>query len=211
MRAYYADHSAAVAGEVLGIDLQAARDQLCAFESSGYLRQVDRKITADYERWITTVRGNALAQASFGKPISRATAVRHLTEVIQRARKYNADPGRLLTVAEITVFGSYLDPDADRLGDLDLAVTTVRRETNGDRFVDQVLAYARASDRNFGTFLEELYWPNRELRMILKNRSPAISITNEDVQKLTDRFEVVYAVAEDPSAIPPPPDAMVER
>jgi predicted nucleotidyltransferase len=62
-------------------------------------------------------------------------------------------------VAEITVFGSYLDPDADRLGDLDIAVIAVRRETNGDRFVDQVLAYARASGRNFGTFLEELHWP----------------------------------------------------
>jgi hypothetical protein len=47
--------------------------------------------------------------------------------------------------------------------------------------------------------------------MILKNRSPAVSITNEDVRRLTDRFQVVYAVGEDPSAIPPPPDAMVER
>ena len=47
--------------------------------------------------------------------------------------------------------------------------------------------------------------------MILKNRSPAISITDEDISKITDRFEVVYAVADDPDAIPPPPDAMPER
>ncbi|HUY45581.1 MAG TPA: hypothetical protein VMV92_07625 [Streptosporangiaceae bacterium] len=47
--------------------------------------------------------------------------------------------------------------------------------------------------------------------MILKNRSPAISITNEVISKLTDRFEIVYAAGNDPDAIPPPPDAMTER
>jgi len=46
--------------------------------------------------------------------------------VIEHARAYNADPARLLTVTEILVFGSYLDPAVDPLGDLDLAVSTVR-------------------------------------------------------------------------------------
>jgi hypothetical protein len=46
--------------------------------------------------------------------------------------------------------------------------------------------------------------------MILKNRSPAISITDEDIRKLTGRFEIVYAVGSDPEAIPPPPDAIAE-
>jgi hypothetical protein len=47
--------------------------------------------------------------------------------------------------------------------------------------------------------------------MTLKKRSPAISTTNEDVSKLTDRFEIVCTVGDDPDAIPPPPDAMTER
>ena len=34
--------------------------------------------------------------------------------------------------------------------------------------------------------------------MILKNRSSAISITDEDIRKLTERIEVVYVVADDP-------------
>jgi hypothetical protein len=202
----------------LSLDHDAARDQLRVFEAAGYIRQVEKEAAVAGERWVTTVQGNALAQASFGKPISRATAARHLAQVIVRARRYNADPGHLLAVVEIAVFGSYLDPAADRLGDLDLAVTAVRRETNGDRYVDQVLACARASGRSFGTFIEELFWPARELRMILKNRSPAISITNEDISKLTDRgsgsgrrFEIVYTVGDDSGAIPPPPDAMTER
>ena len=134
-----------------------------------------------------------------------------MAQVIERAAAYNADPSYLLTVKEISVFGSYLDPNMDRLGDLDLAVTVVRRETNGERHVDRVLEYSEASGRRFGAFIEQLFWPSRELMMILKNRSPAISITKEDVSKLTDRFRIVYAVNDDPRAIQPPQDSLIER
>ena len=57
-------------------------------------------------------QGQRASDASFGKPISRATATRLLGQVIERARAYNADPARLLTVTEIVVFGGYLDPAA---------------------------------------------------------------------------------------------------
>lgn len=206
MRAYFDDRPVKVACDILGMSQDAARDQMRAFEATGYVERSGLTHVGDDDWWATTVKGNALANASFGKPISRATATRLLGQVIERARAYNADPARLLTVAEIVVFGSYLDPAVDPLGDLDLAMSTVRRDTNGQRYVDKVLEYARASGRSFSAFHDRLFWPARELRMILKNRSGAISITDEDVRKLTDRFEVVYAVGNDPDAIPPPPN-----
>lgn len=207
MRAYYGDRPIEVACDILGVSADAARDQLLAFEAAGYLERSELATAAGMEWWATTVKGNALANASFGKPISRATAARLLREVIERARAYNADPARLLTITEILVFGSYLDPAIDPLGDLDLAVSTVRRDTNGQGYVDKALDYARDSGRSFSTFTDQLFWPARELRMILKNRSPAISLTDENVRALTGRFEVVYEVAVDPGAIPPPADA----
>jgi hypothetical protein len=76
----------------------------------------------------------------------------------------------------------------------------------GQRYIDKVLEYARASGRSFCAFPDQLFWPVRELQMILKNRSPAISIT-DDIRELTERFEVVYAVGDDPEAIPPRADA----
>ena len=155
-------------------------------------------------------QGQRAGQCQLRKPVSRATATRLLAGVIERARTYNADPARLLTITEIVVFGSYLDPATDPLGDLDLAISTVRRDTNGQRYVDNVLEYARASGRSFGAFHDQLFWPARELRMILKNRSLAISITDEDIRQLTDRFEIVYAVGSDPEAIPPPQDVIAE-
>lgn len=65
-------------------------------------------------------------------------------------------------------------------------MSTVRRDTDGERYVDKVLEYARASGRNFSTFHERLFWPTRELWMILKNRSSVLSITDEDIRKLDD-------------------------
>ena len=204
MRAYFDGRPVEVARDILGVSQDAARNQMRAFEAAGYVERGGLAHAAGDDWWATTVKGNALANASFGKPISRATATRLLGQVIDRARAYNADPARLLTVTEIVVFGSYLDPAVDLLGDLDLAVSTMRRDTGGQRYVDKVLEYARASGRNFSAFHDRLFWPARELRMILKNRSSAISITNEDIRRLTERFEVVYIVADDPEAIPPP-------
>jgi len=201
MRAYFDDRPVEVACDILGVSQDAARDQMRAFEAAGYVERGGLVHAAGDDWWATTVKGNALANASFGKPISRATATRLLGQVIERARAYNADPARLLTVTEIVVFGSYLDPAAGLLGDLDLAVSTVRRDRDGQRYVDEVLKYARASGRSFSAFHDRLFWPARELRMILKNRSPAISITDEDIRKLTERIEVVYVVADDPEAI----------
>jgi hypothetical protein len=39
-------------------------------------------------------------------------------------------------------------------------------------------------------------------------RKTGTSITDEDIRELTGRFEIVYAVGDDPDVIPPPPDAV---
>jgi hypothetical protein len=136
-----------------------------------------------------------------------APARRQLEQVVARARAYNADPGRLLTVAELTVLGTGPGPGGCCGGGLLVAVAAVRREGDRDAYVRKVLAYARASGRRFGAFHELLYWPDRELRLVLKNRSPAISITDQDGSRLAGRGELVYAASEDPDAIAPAPGA----
>jgi predicted nucleotidyltransferase len=198
-----------IACDVLDASVITARKRLQAFEAAGYLTADSAESPRCGTRWVTTILGDALAHASFGRPVSRVTARRHLVRVVERARAYNADPRRLLAIAEITVFGSYLDPSASARSDLDLAVSAVCRDSNQDRYVHEVLAYARASGRRFGALHEMLYWPERELQLILKNRSPAISITDEDIALFTARAEVVYALGDDQDAIPLPPDAIM--
>lgn len=114
MRAYRDPTGAWNAAEILDVSEPDAGSALQRFCSGGYLKAEQDPMGRP--AWTTTVMGNALAQASFAKPIKRATAERHLQGVVARARAYNADPDKLLTVTRLVVFGSYLDPDQDALG-----------------------------------------------------------------------------------------------
>jgi hypothetical protein len=164
-----------------------------AFEDAGYLRV---SVVHDGETyWETTIRGNALAQASFGRPITRATAERHLAGVIDRAKRFNADESHLVGITELIVFGSYLDPEVQHLGDLDLGVSFRSRipDTTGPAGRSEILRYTEASGRHFSSLFAALSWPEREALLILRNRSAVINITTENVRNLTGRWEVVYS------------------
>jgi hypothetical protein len=145
--------------------------------------------------WEATIQGNALGQASFAKPISRATAEHLLAGVIERAQTFNADGSHVVDIVEVVVFGSYLDPDMQHLGDLDLAVVIRDRvpDFGSTGTLSAIrLGYANASGRRFSTLFERLSWPDDEALLILGNRTAAINITLEDVRTLTDRWEAAY-------------------
>ncbi|WP_433270829.1 nucleotidyltransferase domain-containing protein [Actinosynnema sp. CS-041913] len=195
------------AAEALGVDETEAHELLERFVTAGYL-EIDRR-DRDGTWWFTTVRGNALASASFAKPITRATARQNLEGLIDRVRTYNADRSKPYTVTHVTVFGSYLDKTQDRLGDLDVAIEVVRRVPH-DEFDRRREEIIRASERHFGSFLQRLVYPLRQLILYLRDRKSSISITGEDVAKLTDRRSVVYEVRLDEAAEQPHDGAIVE-
>lgn len=64
--------------------------------------------------------------------------------------------------------------------------------THPDKRTEILLAYASTSGRRFGTLVDRLFWPEQEALLALRNRSPVINITTENVRTLTDRHEVVY-------------------
>jgi hypothetical protein len=174
---------------------------LAELEAAGYMETVETDAAGDVW-WDTTIQGNALAMASFGKPISRKTADRLVSELLKRAHAYNADQGKPLFVDALRVFGSYLDPQIDPLGDVDIELTYGRRITDPKLVAD----YARASGRSFSTYVDRLLWPYTELVQHLKNRSAFINITTEDITRLTNRSETIYSIDADPDAVPPPAD-----
>ena len=93
------------------------------------------------------------------------------------------------------MFGSYLDPSVEQLGDLDLAVKLGSRlspELSGDERTKQRLRYSYGSGRRFATYTDVLFWPEDEAVRFLRNRSAAISITRQDISQFTDRWQVVY-------------------
>lgn len=180
----------------------AAERAFADLEAAGYLEKTGTDQDG-YDWWTTTIHGNALAMASFGRPISRRTADRLVSGLIERAHSYNADPGRLLFIHRLRLFGSYLDPSVDPVGDVDVELVYGRRNNDPRAAAD----YAAASGRTFSTYLEKLTWPVTELVQQLKNRSAFISITTEDVSLITDRTETIYLISEDASAVPLPDGA----
>ncbi|MFX1822324.1 hypothetical protein PV768_21350 [Pseudarthrobacter sp. CC4] len=152
--------------------------------------------------WDSTIQGNALAMAGFGKPIRRKTADRLVAGLVERAHAYNADPGKPLFIGTLRVFGSYLRPGIDPLGDVDIELPYGRRVTARQALSD----YTRATGRSFGTYFDQLMWPQTELVRHLKKRSAFVNITLEDITRFNGSFETIYCIDADTGAVPPPDD-----
>ena len=182
--------SAEYVAERLHLPLDEAVAVLGRLEQEGFLERSEQKWGGKPTPvWTTTVSGGALAQASFLKPITREKAESLLAGVVERATIYNDDPERPLWIERITLFGSLLDGDATDFGDVDLQLVHATRPSPDEHVK---LTYANSSGRSFPTFLDKLFWAEKEMRQILKNRSPYISLTDEDISRITDGSKVVY-------------------
>ena len=111
-----------------GLDPDQAAGALQQLLEAGYLEHRAGHLPNDPDEWTTTtLRGSALAMASFAKPITRARADALLPGVLERAAAYDADDNKPFEIARLRLFGSYLDTTVDRLGDIDLALETIDR------------------------------------------------------------------------------------
>lgn len=173
-----------------GVATDAALDQLFA---EGFVKRRVHAEGSNHEwaEWSTTVTGAALAMASFAPPIKRAKADQLLAGVLDRVASYNADEGKLYTITEVRVFGSYLDREVAELGDLDLDISFEPRTAEAEEPVTQ-LDYAVKSGRQFSTFLDRLFWSRNELLQVLRVRSRYINIHVDEVRQLGVNFRVVY-------------------
>lgn len=96
-------------GSWIDIDSRTGAQVARAFEDAGYLQL--HSVDGHGETWWeSTIKGGALAQASFNRPITRKTAERLLAGVIDRAKRFNADESHLTDITELVVFGSCLRP-----------------------------------------------------------------------------------------------------
>ena len=77
------------------------------------------------ERYELAVDGHALAGATARQPVTRATAQRALDGFLARVEEINANPLAEWGARKLVLFGSFLDPNIERVGDVDLAVEMV--------------------------------------------------------------------------------------
>jgi predicted nucleotidyltransferase len=163
---------------------------------------LDELVTLGYvepyeDGWRTTTAGNALAMAKATRPVSRAKAEAALATFLRRVAEVNTSDRFLCRVEEVVLFGSFLNPDFDPVGDVDVAVS-IRLKPTDANVATLSLAHARASGRRFTSFTDEMFWPEMEVRLYLKSASRVVSMTTTDDAILeTAAHKTIYCRADD--------------
>jgi hypothetical protein len=171
---------------VLQISEEKAAELLDALLALGYVGPPSS--VEDKGLFESTVKGNALTLAHASKPIQRKTADRILDEFLARVENVNEDAYFLYKVDDVRVFGSYLT-DADRLGNLDVALTLVpftEDQVAFRKLCEGRIREAYKAGRQFSNIVERLFWPRREVLLFLKNRSKALSLHESDDSVVKD-------------------------
>lgn len=176
--------------EVVGIDLSTAKllfQELC---EQGFIEPTGLHPGGNggENNWYTTIKGNALANASASKPISRQTADRLLEEFLSRVRQVN-DGDYAYRVKQVIVFGSYLS-DAELLGDVDLSLVLDDRyhdATARKAGHDARIKAAQEAGRHFKDYMAMLFWPRQEVLLFLKHRSHALSLHEESREQVLSK------------------------
>ena len=146
--------------------------------------------------------GSRFVCANLLKPLTRARADQMVAEFLQRVEAVNTNDELAYRVAEVRVFGSYLDKRKDLLGDVDLAVKLVPHGNLTEQEASQRgRDRADAAGRRFGTYLQYLMYGREEVLRALKARKPHLSIHSmEDLEDLETAFRVLFKARPSPSA-----------
>lgn len=167
----------------------------------GYLVLNKVKYGSSFQYELTeTVKGRRFGIATADPPITRQKADVLLKELIARAEVVNSDPALLYLVETIKVFGSFLS-GKPVLSDLDVAVKLTRK-AEGDEFMKknkERIRLAFENGRRFSNYTEEIYWPYREVMLMLKTKKKGLSLHDEENDEILKKTgsKLVYAFKPD--------------
>jgi len=179
-----------------GITQKLAQLRILAFETEGYFEKIidDGKKS----RWQLTMKSASLAQASAAKKVKRDTADKHYQAFFERISEINVNDAYLYQVAKVVLFGSYLTGN-NSVSDIDLFVWINRKPQFEAEFTsirEQRTKEMHSQGRHFKDYVEELAWPELDVRKYLKNGSRVISI--QPFNEGYERFEhkIVFDITE---------------
>jgi predicted nucleotidyltransferase len=109
-----------------------------------------------------------------------------LVDLLEWIERVNRGHHFLARVTRVIVFGSYLRPEVDRLGDVDVAVEMEPKEADRQRLRQlnyRRVAQAERSGHRFSTMLErEIWWRSKVFRF-LKGGSRSINLHDYQAEK----------------------------
>lgn len=153
-----------------------AKQLLAKLARLGYVER--DKSSSEPDAWSLTDAGRTLTNANALRSLPRGKATQILEKFLGRVEQVNADPYYLYRVSKVVLFGSYLS-EKEALGDIDLAIELSPKEPDKERFGQLITNRSREAAENgrrFSTFVDELTWPDTEVRRFLKGKSRYISL-----------------------------------
>lgn len=124
-----------------------------------------------------TTKGNALSGARL-RTYKRTSAEAALANCLEAVRHINSDPHGVFMVKTLVLFGSLLEQQRDRVGDVDLAVELDPLRPDDDwpaRWRARIGA-AEDAGRCFRSTVDRVSWPIQEVWRHLRGRSGIISL-----------------------------------
>ncbi|SHL55185.1 hypothetical protein [Bradyrhizobium lablabi] len=157
-----------------------------ALLSAGYSSQHK----SDKTRYLVTPLGRQLCNAKFVSRISREQAETLVRSFQARVANINERDELTHRVTGVRVFGSYITDRAD-LGDIDFAVAI---EPRRDTHVEESIKRAEQSGKTIRNFLERITFGQTEVRKLLKDGSPYLSLHDfDEVDKLGTPYKVLLS------------------
>ena len=109
-----------------------------------------------------------------------------MARFLERVDRVNSDDHLLARVTRVILFGSYIRPEVDRLGDVDVAVELRPKEADRGRLRELNHQRATEMERNghrFRRTLDRESWWQMETFRYLKGRSRSISLVDYQTEK----------------------------
>ncbi len=158
--------------ELLNVDLPSTEKVIQDLYAQGYIEPISN---SHEERWQNTRKGNALANATARRPITRHTAERLVEAFLNRVKEVNACNDYAYRVKQVAIFGSYLS-DSPTLGDIDLFIILEPRYKDAHKQHSLLEKRTRSALSKGKSPLDATFWPHIEVLPILKGRSPSLSL-----------------------------------
>lgn len=126
---------------------------------------------------------------------SRETAKKVLENVVQRIEKVNKNKEFIYKITKAVLFGSYINSNKEKIGDLDIAIYIELKDKSISEF-EQNFARARTS-LNYVPFILRFIYGKEEIYKYIKNRKRVLELhdgikVDEDAKLLNEKVSYIY-------------------
>ena len=126
---------------------------------------------------------------------SRETAKKALENVVQRIKAVNKNKEFIYRITKAVLFGSYINSNKEKIGDLDIAIYIELKDKSIPEF-EQNFARARTS-LNYVPLILRFIYGKEEIYKYIKNRKRVLEIhdgvkVDEDAKKQNEKVSYIY-------------------